>query len=223
MSAGSPAMGAAPSRSTARNPLALKTRSRRPTIRPARRDRSDELRHGGGRSSGRRHADRGQRRTLFLTSSGHRSVCGACPHRAKVGATPGRVAQLETRASTIRTRESADSSTDRQWVGGVEEADASGEISRHDEGRGAMWPNRIKSKPIGAFRGPARSSSHLGAAETVDQHAYHLVSSGMSPAIAGRLLGRTDPSTTQRHSHLADDPLREASETMGRDVADRKR
>ena len=53
-------------------------------------------------------------------------------------------------------------------------------------------------------------------------HASHLVSSGMSLAIVGRLLGHTNPSTTQRYAHLADDPLREASEIMGRKFSDRK-
>lgn len=46
-------------------------------------------------------------------------------------------------------------------------------------------------------------------------HASHLVSSGMSLPIVGRLLGHTNPSTTQRYAHLADDPLREAAEIMG--------
>ena len=53
-------------------------------------------------------------------------------------------------------------------------------------------------------------------------HASHLVSSGMSLAIVGRLLGHTNPSTTQRYAHLADDPLREASEIMGRKLTDPK-
>ena len=46
-------------------------------------------------------------------------------------------------------------------------------------------------------------------------HASHLVSSGTSLPIVGRLLGHTNPSTTQRYAHLADDPLREAAEIMG--------
>jgi integrase len=53
-------------------------------------------------------------------------------------------------------------------------------------------------------------------------HASHLVSSGMSLAIVGRLLGHTNPSTTQRYAHLADDPLREASEIMGRKFTDQR-
>ena len=32
--------------------------------------------------------------------------------------------------------------------------------------------------------------------------------------IIGRLLGHTQPRTTQRYSHLADDPLREAADRI---------
>ncbi|WP_340213710.1 tyrosine-type recombinase/integrase [Dinoroseobacter shibae] len=46
-------------------------------------------------------------------------------------------------------------------------------------------------------------------------HASHLVSSGHSLPIVGRLLGHTNPMTTQRYAHLADDPLRQAAEVMG--------
>ena len=37
---------------------------------------------------------------------------------------------------------------------------------------------------------------------------------GLSPPIIGRLLGHTQPRTTQRYAHLADDPLREAAEKI---------
>ena len=47
-------------------------------------------------------------------------------------------------------------------------------------------------------------------------HASQLVSSGMSLAIVGRLLGHTNPITTQRYAHIADDPLREAAEIMAK-------
>lgn len=50
-------------------------------------------------------------------------------------------------------------------------------------------------------------------------HASHLVSSGMSLVIVGRLLGHTNPATTQRYAHLADDPLREAAEIIGRKLS----
>ncbi|HEY3927824.1 MAG TPA: tyrosine-type recombinase/integrase [Candidatus Koribacter sp.] len=41
--------------------------------------------------------------------------------------------------------------------------------------------------------------------------ASHLVSSGVSLPILGKLLGHTQPQTTARYAHLADDPLRDAT------------
>ncbi len=41
--------------------------------------------------------------------------------------------------------------------------------------------------------------------------ASHLVSSGVSLTIVGKLLGHTQPQTTARYAHLADNPLREAA------------
>ena len=50
-------------------------------------------------------------------------------------------------------------------------------------------------------------------------HASHLVSSGLSLEIVGRLLGHTNPLTTKRYAHLADDPLRAAAERFGSKMA----
>ena len=46
-----------------------------------------------------------------------------------------------------------------------------------------------------------------------NRHTYasHLVSTGLSLEIVGRLLGHTQPATTKRYSHIADDPLRLAT------------
>jgi integrase len=41
--------------------------------------------------------------------------------------------------------------------------------------------------------------------------ASHLVSSGVSLPIVGKLLGHTQQQTTARYAHLADDPQREAA------------
>ena len=42
---------------------------------------------------------------------------------------------------------------------------------------------------------------------------------GLSLLIIGKLLGHTNPNTTARYAHLLDDPLREATEAIGRRVA----
>jgi integrase len=54
-------------------------------------------------------------------------------------------------------------------------------------------------------------------------HASHLVSSGLSLSIVGKLLGHTQASTTQRYAHLADTPLREAADLFGSKVGGKKR
>jgi site-specific recombinase XerD len=54
-----------------------------------------------------------------------------------------------------------------------------------------------------------------------NRHTYasHLVSSGLSLEVVGRLLGHTHPSTTKRYAHLADDPLRAATGRFGSKMA----
>jgi integrase len=49
------------------------------------------------------------------------------------------------------------------------------------------------------------------------RHSYasHLVSSGVSLQIVGKLLGHTQPQTTQRYAHLSDGALRDATNRFG--------
>ena len=46
--------------------------------------------------------------------------------------------------------------------------------------------------------------------------ASHLVSSGESLPVVGRLLGHTQAATTMRYAHLADEALREAANRFGK-------
>lgn len=49
-------------------------------------------------------------------------------------------------------------------------------------------------------------------------YASHLVSGGLSLHVVGRLLGHTQAQTTHRYAHLADDPLRQATNQFARSV-----
>jgi integrase len=53
------------------------------------------------------------------------------------------------------------------------------------------------------------------------RHSYASVaaSGGQSLVIIGKLLGHSQPATTSRYAHLADDPVKAASETIGRHIA----
>jgi integrase len=54
------------------------------------------------------------------------------------------------------------------------------------------------------------------------RHSYAsmLVNSGLSLPVVGALLGHSNPTTTNRYAHLADDPLRVATERVGKLVTD---
>src|SRR3954468_17011493 len=71
-----------------------------------------------------------------------------------------------------------------------------------------FWAATIRKASIPAYR--RHDNRHT--------YASHLVSSGLSLEIVGRLLGHTSPSTTKRYAHLADDPLRAATERFGSKV-----
>ena len=69
-----------------------------------------------------------------------------------------------------------------------------------------------------------RPWEHIRAAAALDDvrlhdlrhtHASTGASAGFGLPIIGRLLGHASPMTTQRYAHLADDPLRRASEAIG--------
>ena len=54
-----------------------------------------------------------------------------------------------------------------------------------------------------------------------NRHTYasHLDSSGLSLESVGRLLDHTTATTTKRYGHLADDPLRAATDRFGSKIA----
>jgi len=84
-----------------------------------------------------------------------------------------------------------------------------------------VFPGRIPGQPIKdlkRFWKTVTTAADLRDYRRHDNrhtHASHLVSSGHSLAVVGRLLGHTNPVTTHRYAHLAGDPLRVATETIG--------
>jgi integrase len=88
-----------------------------------------------------------------------------------------------------------------------------------------LFPGRKPDKPIADLKRFWKSVTASAGLEDYrihdnrHTHASHLVSSGMSLAIVGRLLGHTNPMTTQRYAHLADDPLRAAAEVFGKKMS----
>lgn len=90
-----------------------------------------------------------------------------------------------------------------------------------DEDETYVFPGERPGKPlqeIKKFWSDARANAGIPDVRLHDlRHTYasHLVSAGMSLAIVGRLLGHTQPQTTQRYAHLADDPLRAAADRFG--------
>jgi integrase len=70
----------------------------------------------------------------------------------------------------------------------------------------------------GAWEDLAKAASITGARLHDLRHTYAslLASAGNSLPIIGALLGHTQPQTTQRYAHLLDDPLRQATEGVGR-------
>ncbi len=93
-------------------------------------------------------------------------------------------------------------------------------ISKPDTESDLVFPGKSGDKPIVDLKKFWRSVLAMACIKDYrihdNRHTYasQLVSSGMSLAIVGRLLGHTNPMTTQRYAHLADDPLRAASEIM---------
>lgn len=88
-----------------------------------------------------------------------------------------------------------------------------------------LFPGKIPEKPLQDIKKAWHTISTQAGLEKVrihdlrHTHASHLVSSGLSLSIVGKLLGHTQASTTQRYAHLADEPLRNAAELFGSKVA----
>ena len=84
-----------------------------------------------------------------------------------------------------------------------------------------LFPGKVAGQPIREVKTFWKTVLRLAKIENVrihdlrHTHASHLVSSGLSLSIVGKLLGHTQASTTQRYAHLADEPLRDAVTFFG--------
>lgn len=87
-----------------------------------------------------------------------------------------------------------------------------------------VFPGRVEGEPLKEIKKfwkkilKEAEIENLRVHDLRHTHASHLVSSGLSLSIVGKLLGHTQASTTQRYAHLADKPLREAAELFGSKV-----
>lgn len=95
---------------------------------------------------------------------------------------------------------------------------------KNDASTSYLFPGKIPGKPLQEIKkgwDTLRKKAGLPEVRLHDlrhTHASHLVSSGLSLSIVGKLLGHTQASTTQRYAHLADEPLRQAAELFGSKV-----
>lgn len=77
-----------------------------------------------------------------------------------------------------------------------------------------VFPGDVSDRPVQDIKKAWSTVCEKAGLEGVRLHdlrhtyASHLVSSGLSLELVGRLLGHTQAATTKRYAHIADDPLR---------------
>ena len=95
------------------------------------------------------------------------------------------------------------------------------EIEKKKTNSPFLFPGKVKGKPIQDIKKSwttIRKQVNLEDFTIHDlrhTHAAHLVSSGLSLPIVGKLLGHTQASSTLIYAHLADEPLRKATALFG--------
>ena len=103
------------------------------------------------------------------------------------------------------------------------------ETLKQDAQGSYLFPGRVPNKPlvnVYAFWKKLLKEANIENIRIHDlRHTYasHLVSSGLSLSIVGKLLGHTQAATTQRYAHLADQALRDATNVFGNKIANLKK
>jgi integrase len=100
-------------------------------------------------------------------------------------------------------------------------------LNRIDRSSGSPWiiPGADPTKPLVNLTKPwfrVREQAKLGAVRLHDlRHSFASVgvAGGLTLPIVGALLGHTQPATTARYAHLAADPLRQAVNLIGAQIA----
>ncbi|MCI4660325.1 MAG: site-specific integrase [Neomegalonema sp.] len=101
-------------------------------------------------------------------------------------------------------------------------------MTRLDAGEAYLFPGDRPGRPLTSIKlfwcSVLRQAGITDYRIHDNRHTYasHLVSSGLSLEIVGRLLGHTQAATTQRYAHLADDPLRAATERFATKMGELK-
>ena len=96
---------------------------------------------------------------------------------------------------------------------------------RTDDGSEFVFPGRNKGRPLRELRGVwdkvTRAAGLEGALVYTLRHSFASVGAGggLSLQLVGKLLGHSVARTTEKYSHLADDPLREAATKIGVAIA----
>lgn len=91
-----------------------------------------------------------------------------------------------------------------------------------------VFPGKLPDKPLADVKRTWRAVCEAAGIENARIHdlrhsfASLLVSNGASLPVIGQLLGHTQVGTTARYSHLYDDPLRAAAETVGSTLANQR-
>jgi len=89
-----------------------------------------------------------------------------------------------------------------------------------------LFPGRVAGQPLQEIKTfwkrilREAGLEHFRIHDLRHTHASHLISSGLSLSIVGKLLGHTQAATTQRYAHLSQQSLKQATSVFGAKVTE---